>query len=258
MTDNDERFARRVIALLDLTSLNDDDDNAAIVALCHKAMTPVGPVAAVCVYPRFVALARQTLNDLGGQQVAVATVTNFPSGAEPLDKVLADTRQALDAGADEIDVVYPYRALLAGDAASGVELVKACKALCNGRALLKVILETGELADPLLIRRASQDAIAAGADFIKTSTGKVKVNSTAEAAEIMLSCIAVSGADVGLKPAGGMKTLPEALVYLWLAERIHGSDWVSPRHLRFGASSLLNDLLRRCGAEPAATLEGSY
>ena len=258
MTDNDERFARRVIALLDLTSLNDDDDNAAIVALCQKAMTPVGPVAAVCVYPRFVALARQTLNELGGQQVAVATVTNFPSGAEPLDKVLADTRQALDDGADEIDVVYPYRALLAGDAASGVELVKACKALCNGRALLKVILETGELVDPLLIRRASQDAIAAGADFIKTSTGKVKVNATAEAAEIMLSCIAVSGAEVGLKPAGGMKTLPEALVYLWLAERIHGSDWVSPRHLRFGASSLLNDLLRRCGAEPAATMEGAY
>src|SRR6218665_1544692 len=111
MTDNDQSFARKVIALLDLTSLNDDDDNAPIVGLSHKAMPPVGPVAAVCVYPRFVALARQTLNELGGQQVAVATVTNFPSGAEALDKVLADTRQALDDGSDEIDVVYPYRAL---------------------------------------------------------------------------------------------------------------------------------------------------
>lgn len=258
MTDNDETLARKVIALLDLTSLNDDDDDARIVELCHKAMTPVGPVAAVCVFPRFVALARHTLDGLGGHAVQVATVTNFPSGAEPLDNVLAQTRQALDDGANEIDVVYPYRALLAGDAASGVELVKACKALCAGRALLKVILETGELVDPLLIRRASQDAIAAGADFIKTSTGKVKVNATAEAAELMLSCIAVGGATVGFKPAGGMKTLPEALVYMWLAERINGSDWVSPRHLRFGASSLLNDLLRRVGAEPAATMEGGY
>lgn len=258
MTDNDATLARKVIALLDLTSLNEDDDDARIVALCHKAMTAVGPVAAVCVYPRFVALARRTLDELGGQGVAVATVTNFPAGTAALDDVLEQTRQALADGANEIDVVYPYQALLAGDAGSGTELVKACKALCGERALLKVILETGELVDPLLIRRASQDAIAAGADFIKTSTGKVKVNATAEAAEIMLNCIAVSGSNVGLKPAGGMKTLAEALVYLWLAERINGSAWISPRHLRFGASSLLDDLLRRVGVESADGLGGGY
>lgn len=258
MTDNDATLARKVIALLDLTSLNDDDDDARIVALCHRAMTPVGPVAAVCVYPRFVALARRTLDELGGQQVAVATVTNFPCGTARFDDVLAQTRQALADGADEIDLVYPYQSLLAGDATIGIELVKACKALCAGRALLKVILETGELADRLLIRRASQDAIAAGADFIKTSTGKVKVNATAEAAEIMLNCIADSGAEVGLKPAGGMRTLSEALVYLWLAERINGCNWVSPRHLRFGASSLLDDLLRRVGVESTSVPVGGY
>ncbi|WP_287028193.1 deoxyribose-phosphate aldolase [Pseudomonas sp. UBA6310] len=258
MTDNDETLARKVIALLDLTSLNDDDDAARIVELCHRAMTPAGPVAAVCVFPRFVALARGTLDALGGQSVAVATVTNFPAGSTALDDVLAETRQALEDGADEIDVVYPYRALLAGDAASGIALVQACKALCEGRALLKVILETGELVDPLLIRRASQDAIAAGADFIKTSTGKVRTNATAEAAEIMLACIADSGGVVGFKPAGGMKTLPEALVYLWLAERLNGHEWITPRHLRFGASSLLNDLLRRLGQASAPSMGGAY
>jgi deoxyribose-phosphate aldolase len=258
MTENDETLARKVIALLDLTSLNEDDDDPRIVELCRKAMTPVGPVAAVCVFPRFVALARRSLDALGGQAVGIATVINFPAGDAALESVLAETRQALDDGADEIDLVYPYRALLAGDAASGIALVQAGKTLCEGRALLKVILETGELADPLLIRRASQDAIAAGADFIKTSTGKVRVNATAQAAEIMLGCIAEAGGAVGFKPAGGMKTLPEAMVYLWLAERLLGRDWVSPRHLRFGASSLLDDLLRRVGEEPALPMEGGY
>ncbi|TBU95786.1 deoxyribose-phosphate aldolase [Stutzerimonas kirkiae] len=258
MTNNDETLARKVIALLDLTSLNDTDDDARIVQLCHKAMTAVGPVAAVCVFPRFVALARRTLDRIGGQGVAVATVCNFPAGTANLPDVLAEIRQALEDGASEIDVVYPYRALLAGDAASGFTLVAACKALCEGRALLKVILETGELNDPVLIRNASQDAIAAGADFIKTSTGKVKVNATAEAAQIMLACIADSDATVGFKPAGGMATLAQALVYLWLAERLLGSQWVGPRHLRFGASSLLDDLLRKAGHEPLAPTQGGY
>lgn len=258
MTDNDATLARTLIALLDLTSLNDDDSDAGIVELCQRALTPVGAVAAVCVYPRFVALARQTLDGLGGQTVAVATVVNFPAGNTALDEVLEQTRQALADGADEIDVVYPYRALLAGDADSGFALVRACKALCADRALLKVILETGELADPALTRQASLDAIEAGADFIKTSTGKVAVNATAGAARIMLECIASSGMNVGLKPAGGMKTLDDARVYLELAERINGAAWISPRHLRLGASSLLGDLLRHAGADSAQVGGGAY
>jgi deoxyribose-phosphate aldolase len=258
MTDNDEKQAGRVIGLLDLTSLNSDDDNSTIIRLCRRAVTPVGPVAAVCVYPRFVALARHTLDALGGQAVKVATVCNFPAGADSHDSVLAETRQALADGADEIDLVYPYRALMAGDSAPGAGLVSACKALCEGRALLKVILETGELADPALIRKASQQAIAAGADFIKTSTGKVRINATAEAAEIMLSVIAETGGQVGFKPAGGMRTLSEALVYLWLAERLLGADWVNARHLRFGASSLLDNVLRQIGRADGELAEGGY
>lgn len=256
MTEHDQTLARQIIALMDLTSLNDSDDDAAIIALCHKALTPVGPVAAVCVYPQFVGLARRTLNALDAAQIQVATVCNFPSGSLPLTQVLQQVRESLLAGADEIDVVYPYPALLTGDRNSGRELVAACKALCGDQALLKVILETGELS-PLLIRQASNDAIAAGADFIKTSTGKVKVNASAEAAEIMLQVIAAQGGHVGFKPAGGMRKLYDAAVYLWLAERLLGPSWISPRHLRFGASSLLDNTLRQIGLNrEAATPEG--
>ena len=258
MTELDAKHSRMLIALLDLTSLNDDDSDTDIAGLCRKAMTPIGPVAAVCVYSRFVALARKTLDALGGQTVAVATVVNFPAGNASADEVLEQTRQALADGADEIDLVYPWRALLAGDADSGFALVRACKALCTDRALLKVILETGELASPELIRQASLDAIDAGADFIKTSTGKVKINATAEAARIMLECIATSGTHVGLKPAGGIRTLADARVYLELAERINGPHWVSPRHLRLGASSLLDDLLRHLGTSTASPAGGAY
>lgn len=258
MTDTDDMLARRVVALLDLTSLNVEDDEARIDALCHRALTPLGPVAAVCVYPRFVALARRTLDALGGAQVRVATVCNFPGGEAMPDAVLAEVDAALEAGADEIDLVYPYRTLMAGDEAAGSALVGAVKARCQDRALLKVILETGELRDLLLVRRASEAAIAAGADFIKTSTGKVPVNATAAAAEVMLDVIAATGGRVGFKPAGGMRSVPDALVYLWLAERLLGSDWPSPMHLRFGASSLLDDVLRRAGVGGDALAAGGY
>lgn len=258
MTATDAKLARKLIALLDLTSLNDDDTEARIVALCHRAMTPAGPVAAVCVYPRFVALARRTLDDLGGQAVAVATVCNFPAGTAPLPEVLAQARQALAEGADEIDVVYPYPALLAGDADSGRLLVRACQQLCGGRALLKVILETGELADPARVRRASLDAIDAGADFIKTSTGKVAINAVVPTAQVMLECIAEQGARVGFKAAGGIRTLADAQAYLALAEQINGEAWVTPRHLRLGASSLLDDLLHHLGTDATTPHAGGY
>lgn len=257
MNDTELQLARRVIALLDLTSLNADDTDASIQALCRKALTPVGPVAAVCVYPQFVRLARSTLNTLGGHSIQVATVCNFPAGDAPLAEVLEQIRQALADGANEIDVVYPYRALIGGDKQRGRELVAACKALCEGRALLKVILETGEL-NALLIRRASIDAIEAGADFIKTSTGKVKINATPEAAELMLHVIAKTNPNVGFKPAGGMRMLGDAAVYLWLAEHTLGKDWISPRHLRFGASSLLDNTLELSGLSADTPAQGAY
>ncbi len=256
--DMELQLARQAIGLLDLTSLNDDDDEARIRDLCRRALTPAGPVAAVCVYPRFVTLARQTLDSFGGQQVRVATVTNFPAGAADVDAAATQTRQAVDAGADEVDVVYPYTALLGGDAEVGRALVRACKAACGEGVLLKVILETGELRDPALIRQASLDAIEAGADFIKTSTGKVAVNATAEAARLMLAAIAENGGTVGFKPAGGIRTLADARLYIELAGEHLGAEWATPAHLRLGASSLLDDLLQHLGLAAAGSSKGGY
>ena len=235
--------ARRALALMDLTSLNDDDNEARIVELCRQAATPAGHPAAVCIYPRFIATARQALADAGlAGQVRIATVTNFPHGAADIAAAEAETRQAIEAGADEVDVVFPYRTLMAGDARVGRELVEACKAACGERCL-KVIIESGELADAALIRRASEIAIAAGADFIKTSTGKVAINATLESAEIMLSAIRDSGREVGFKAAGGVRSADDAAQYLELAARLMGDAWITPAHFRFGASSLLGSLL---------------
>lgn len=235
--------ARRALALMDLTSLNDDDDDARIVALCRQAATPAGHPAAVCIYPRFIATARQALADAGlAGRVAIATVTNFPHGAADLAAAEAETRQAIADGADEVDVVFPYRALMAGDAETGRALVEACKTACGNRSL-KVIIESGELAEAALIRRASEIAIEAGADFIKTSTGKVAVNATLEAAEIMLTAIRDSGREVGFKAAGGVRSADDAAHYLDLAARLLGDAWITPAHFRFGASSLLGNLL---------------
>lgn len=242
-------IARLAISLLDLTSLNDNDDDAVITALCQRAVTPCGPVAAVCVFPRFVAHARRTLDALGGVDIRVATVTNFPGAAADPALAAQETRAAVADGADEVDVVYPYSALLAGDRDVGRALVQACREACGEEAMLKVILETGELADPALIEIASRDAIEAGADFIKTSTGKVKVNATPEAARIMLNMIVQTGGQVGFKPAGGVRTLEDARVYIELAAELLGAEWVKPANLRLGASSVLSDLLRHLGEE---------
>lgn len=245
--------AQRALSLIDLTSLNADDTEAAIVALCRQALSPAGRVAALCVYPRFVALAKETLHQLAYADVLVATVSNFPHGGADIDLAVAETRSCIAAGADEIDVVFPYRALMAGDAVSGAQLVAACKQAC-GNQTLKVIIESGELKTPELIRQASLIAIRAGADFIKTSTGKVVVNATLPAAEIMLKAIAESGGQCGFKAAGGVKTAADAAAYLALADRIMGAGWVNARHFRFGASGLLGNLLAvlDAGADPRA------
>ncbi|WP_445764937.1 deoxyribose-phosphate aldolase [Pseudomonas sp. RIT-To-2] len=249
-------IARLAISLLDLTSLNDSDDAAAITALCRRAVTPCGPVAAVCVYPRFVALARQTLDALGAPDIRVATVTNFPAGAPLPEQAARETRAAIAEGADEVDVVYPYGALKAGDREAGRALVRACREACGAQALLKVILETGELANPALIEIASRDAIAAGADFIKTSTGKVPVNATPQAARVMLNVIRENAGRAGFKPAGGVRTLDDARLYIEMAAQVLGAEWVCPAHLRLGASGVLSDLLRHLGIEDAPVRTG--
>ena len=236
--------ALRALKLMDLTTLNDNDTDQNVIDLCYKAKTAVGTTAAICIYPRFIPIAKKTLAEIGATEVRIATVTNFPHGNDDIAIAVAETKAAIAYGTDEVDVVFPYRALIAGNEKVGYELVKQCKAAC-GETLLKVIIETGELKEPALIKRASELCIKAGADFIKTSTGKVAVNATPEAAEIMLNVIREMGvADVvGFKPAGGVKTSEDAAQYLAMADDILGGEWADKMHYRFGASSLLTNLL---------------
>ena len=243
------------LSLLDLTNLRDDCDKAAIENLCLRAQTPFGHTAAICIWPRFVGHAREILRP--EHVVRIATVVNFPSGDLPVAAVVEETRTAIEDGADEIDMVIPYRQLLAGDEAAVTEMVKAVRAACP-KACLKVILETGELRDSTLVRRASELAIAAGADFIKTSTGKVSVNATLEAADIMLQAIRDSRKRVGFKPAGGIGSVADADLYLRLAETIMGPNWIMPSTFRFGASGLLDDILGVLSGSATARVSSGY
>lgn len=251
-----EDTAKAALSLLDLTDLSDTCDEAAIETLCDKAQTPFGTVAAICIWPRFVAKARGILG--AGHAVKIATVVNFPSGDLPVATVVAETRQAIADGADEIDLVIPYRAFITGDEEAVTEMVAAVRAACPPPVLLKTILETGELKDPALIREASDLAIEAGSDFIKTSTGKAAVNATLQAAAIMLNAIKSSGKPVGFKPAGGVRTVADAGDYLALAATILGEGWVTPKTFRFGASALLDDILAVLGGKPAPVARASY
>ena len=251
--------AKKSIALMDLTSLNDDDTREKITKLCHAAHTPAGDTAAVCIYPRFVPWARKVLKEQGTPEIKVATVTNFPHGDDDIEIAKAETRAAIAYGADEVDVVFPWRAFLAGNERVGFDLVKACRLLCDEAVTLKVILETGELKEPSKIEKASTIAIDAGAHFIKTSTGKVKVNATLEAAEVMLETIKKTNPTVGFKAAGGVRDAETARAYLELAERIMGPGWIGKHHFRFGASSLLENLLATLGlAEKKKSKRGDY
>ncbi|KNY21857.1 deoxyribose-phosphate aldolase [Methylobacterium sp. ARG-1] len=230
--------ARRALPLLDLTDLTETCTEPKIEALCRDARN--GGVAAICVWPHFVA---QGARALKGSGIRVATVINFPAGGEDCARATDDTAEALRDGADEIDLVLPYRAFLRGDAGTARDMIEAVRDTC-GAASLKVILETGEITDPDAIRRASRLALAAGADFLKTSTGKSPVSATPEAAEAMLAEIRASGRPAGLKVSGGLRSVADAGAYLALADRIMGPDWVSAKTFRLGASSLFGALMQ--------------
>ena len=252
-----QRYAKQALSLIDLTSLNLDDTEQDIIKLCHKAQTPYGHVAAVCVYPQFVSVARRSLNDLGLENVKVATVTNFSHGTDSIDEVIAQTEQAINDGADEIDVVLPYQAFTNGDLDHCEQVLIESKKRCNGPTLLKVIIESGELAEPNLIKAASEFCIDCGTDFIKTSTGKVKVNATLESAEIMLTAIVENDTKVGFKAAGGIRTAVDAMAYLKLAENLLGKEWISPMQFRFGASGLLADIVATLNGDTAKDTNSS-
>ena len=231
----------QILSLLDLTSLNEDDTPAVIDALCSNATQSIGKVAAVCVYPPFVAQCRARLPASSG--INVATVVNFPSGNEPLADVLAQTQQALADGANEIDLVFPYQALQQGNADAGTEMCSQIATLVHQHSgSLKVILETGALS-PEHIAQAAQIAIAAGADFLKTSTGKIAHGASLEASAILLDQIAQAKQPVGLKISGGVRDIATAQAYIDQAAAKMGADWVQPENFRIGASSLLKELI---------------
>jgi deoxyribose-phosphate aldolase len=252
---SDVETAERALRCLDLTDLTDICTDQAIQSLCAKALDPRGPAAAVCVWPQFVDRARDALK---GSSVRIATVVNFPAGGEDVGRVTDDILEALGDGANEIDLVLPYEAVRRGDIALASDMVEAVRETVDQNRLLKVILETGELKDPALIDTASRLAIAAGADFIKTSTGKTLVSATPEAAEIMLKAIKASGRPVGLKPSGGIRTLEDARIYLELADRIMGPGWATPKTFRIGASSVYDALIATIEGRAAKAAAGTY
>ncbi|RYE82449.1 MAG: deoxyribose-phosphate aldolase [Hyphomicrobiales bacterium] len=239
--------------MLDLTDLGDTCTATQVDALCRDARA--GGVAAVCVWPQFV---HQAARVLAGGPVRIATVINFPAGGEDVDRAVDDTAEALRDGAHEIDLVLPYGALLRGDAETARLMVEAVREACP-KSGLKVILETGELRTADAIAAASRLSLAAGADFIKTSTGKTGTSATPPAARTMLEAIKAAGKPVGLKPSGGLRTLADARIYLDLADEIMGPDWATAKTFRFGASGLygvLADII--AGTAPAERTDGAY
>ena len=259
------RHAARALECLDLTSLNLDDTPQRLDALCDRALSPAPGIeihpAAVCIYPRFITQVRTRLE---GSGIAVAAVANFPLGTASAAEVVSEVEQALIDGADEIDVVFPFRAYLAGDHLAPGELVRHVSEACRlgaRSAMLKVILETGVLQDPAIIKAAAELAVANGADFLKTSTGKLEPAATPAAAEALLEVITAARGDghrIGLKIAGGVKTVIDAAVYLDLADRALQPDHANPGNFRFGASGLLNDIVAVLGGAHQAPLSTEY
>ena len=247
-----------VVACMDLTTLEGKDTPSKVRGLCARGISPapgVPSVAAVCIYPTLVAVAREALE---GSSVKVASVaTAFPSGLSPLDVKLRETREALEAGAQEIDMVIDRAAFLAGDYGRVSGEIAAVRDTCEG-ATLKVILEVGELGSYGAIRRACDLALEAGADFLKTSTGKIGVSSTPAVALLMCESIRDharrTGRPVGLKLAGGIRNSKAALGYVAIVHETLGNDWLRPERFRIGASTLLDDVLMQREKE----LTGSY
>jgi deoxyribose-phosphate aldolase len=255
---------RLAISMLDLTTLEGKDSEGKVRQLCRKALQPlpgdptVPHVAAVCVYPNLVPVAKQAL---AGSGVKVASVaTGFPAGLVPLPVKIDETRRAVAMGADEVDMVIDRGAFLSGEFAAVFEEIAAIKE-ASGPAHLKVILETGELETYDNVRKASHLAMAAGADFIKTSTGKVVPAATPAVVLVMLEAIRdhffETGRRVGLKPAGGIRTSKQALHLLVLVKETLGDDWLTPDLFRIGASTVTNDLLMQLAKEASGRYQSA-
>ena len=251
-----------IASMIDLTTLEGKDTPGKVAYLCRKALQPadakyaVPSCAAVCVYPRMVRYARRFVGNDSSVHIA-SVATGFPSGQYPLSTRLEETRRAVAEGADEIDMVIARDAFLSGDHARVFDEISSVKAAC-GSAHLKVILETGELITYDNVRLASRIAMEAGADFIKTSTGKVQPSATLPVTLVMLEAISdyffETGVRIGMKPAGGIRNSKQALAYLVMVKETLGDDWLTPTLFRFGASTLLNDVVMQI----AKTVDGNY
>jgi deoxyribose-phosphate aldolase len=253
---------KMAVSMMDLTTLEGKDTPGKVAYLCRKALQPldgkhaVPACAAVCVYPNMVRYARKFLGVQSPVRIA-SVATGFPSGQYPLRTKLEETRRAAGDGADEIDMVIDRGAFLGGQHAKVFDEIASVKQAC-GAAHLKVILETGELVTYDNVRAASQLAMEAGADFIKTSTGKVQPAATMPVTLVMLEAIRdyfyATGRRIGMKPAGGIRTSKQALAYLVMVKETLGDDWLSPELFRFGASTLVNDVLMQI----VKTVDGNY
>jgi deoxyribose-phosphate aldolase len=254
VTQDPKAAARTALACLDLTSLNDGDTAADIDALCRRAQTAYGPVAAVCVWPRFVAQARAALP----ASIKVAAVANFPDGALDVARALADVAEIAQAGGDEVDVVLPYRALLADQSSEVADFLAEVRHATRPLTL-KVIIESGELASAERIAQATRLALVAGADFVKTSTGKTKIGATPEAAAVMLKEIQASGLlAAGFKASGGVRSVADAAGYIAQTQAALGAAALNPQRLRFGASGLLTDIEAVLGGAASTASDAAY
>ncbi len=254
--DTKLRGLKLALSMIDLTTLEGKDTDGKVKQMCYKAMHPADDikdlpsVAAVCVYPNFVKVAKKALEH---SKVKVASVaTAFPSGNSTPEVKIADTKLAVDDGADEVDMVISRGEFLKGNYNFVFDEIAAIKNAC-GNARLKVILETGELSTLDNVRKASEIAILAGADFIKTSTGKIQPAATMPVTLVMLQAIndhyLKTGKMIGMKPAGGISTAKSALQYLVMLNETLGSKWMNNEWFRFGASSLANDIILQLGKE---------
>jgi deoxyribose-phosphate aldolase len=239
MTAGAHDDARRALALVDLTRLERPDGAEAIDALAAKAATDAGRVAAICVYAEWV-------ERVLGPGVPVAAVANFPLGADDPDLAVADAGQAVDAGATEVDVVVPWQAFMVGKSDAIDRTVRAVREAIGPDVGLKAILETGSLPAEI-VPEGGRRALGAGADFLKTSSGKVGPGASLEAVEALLGVVKEAGHG-GVKASGGIRTADEAGEYIALADRVMGAGWATPERFRIGASSLVDDLLARLGA----------
>ena len=245
-------LARRAIGLVDLTSLSGQETEAEIEALCRKAVAH--GVAAVCIYPAYLRQARPLLS---GSSVRLAAVANFPDGSDDIARAADEAAAAVADGADEVDVVAPVAAIMDGDIGLVGEMIEAVRVAIGPSTTLKLILETGVLADPDRITAAARAGVMAGVNFLKTSTGKVPVGATPEAAAVLMRVCEEADLRVGFKASGGIRTASDAALYLAIGDAIMGKDRILPRTFRFGASSLLDDLVRVAQGGASSSASGS-